>query len=52
MIPSMLPPPLAVHTQSGEFDHFSLHTGCDVLNGTKWAANFWYIADPNPDPNR
>ena len=26
---------------SGEFDHYSLHTGCDVKNGTKWAANYW-----------
>ena len=23
---------------SGEFDHYSLHAGCDVRNGTKWAA--------------
>ena len=27
---------------SGEFDHYSLHAGCDVgQNFTKWAANFW-----------
>jgi hypothetical protein len=27
---------------SGEFDHYSLHAGCDVgPNGTKWGANYW-----------
>ena len=30
---------------SGEFDHYSLHTGCDVgANATKWAANYWCAA--------
>ena len=27
---------------NGEFDQTSLHTGCDVKAGTKWAANFWF----------
>ena len=27
---------------SGEFDHYSLHAGCDVGPGaTKWGANYW-----------
>ena len=32
---------------SGEFDHYSLHAGCDVgENATKWAANFWIWNTP------
>ena len=32
---------------SGEFDHYSLHAGCDVgANATKWAANFWMWNTP------
>ena len=31
---------------SGDFDQFSLHAGCDVHNGTKWAANFWLWNTP------
>ena len=32
---------------SGEFDHYSLHTGCAVgANATKWAANFWMWNTP------
>ena len=32
---------------SGEFDHYSLHAGCDVgENGTKWAANYWLWNTP------
>ena len=31
---------------SGEFDHYSLHAGCDVTNGTKWAANYWLWSKP------
>ena len=27
---------------NGEFDQTSLHTGCDVKVGVKWAANFWF----------
>lgn len=26
---------------SGEFDYTSLHAGCDVLEGEKWASNYW-----------
>jgi hypothetical protein len=26
---------------SSELDKMSLHGGCDVLNGTKYSANFW-----------
>ena len=45
---------------SGEFDHYSLHAGCDVgANGTKWAANYWSAratpparAQPAPAPSR
>lgn len=32
---------------SGEFDHFSLHTGCDVgPDAVKWAANYWLWNSP------
>ena len=32
---------------SGEFDHYSLHAGCDVgANATKWAANYWLWNTP------
>ena len=32
---------------SGEFDHYSLHAGCDVgANATKWAANYWIWNTP------
>ena len=32
---------------SGEFDHYSLHNGCDVgRNATKWAANYWIWNTP------
>ena len=31
---------------NGEFDQTSLHTGCDVKVGTKWAANFWFWNQP------
>ena len=32
---------------SGEFDHFSLHTGCDVgPDAIKWAANYWLWNSP------
>jgi len=32
---------------SGEFDHYSLHSGCDVgPNATKWAANYWIWNTP------
>ena len=27
---------------NGEFDQTSLHAGCDVKEGVKWAANFWF----------
>jgi hypothetical protein len=27
---------------NGEFDQTSLHAGCDVKTGVKWAANFWF----------
>jgi len=27
---------------NGEFDQTSLHTGCDVKEGVKWSANFWF----------
>ena len=25
---------------------YSLHAGCDVINGTKWAANYWLWNTP------
>ena len=28
----------------GREDHLSLHGGCPVLNGTKWAANLWVVS--------
>lgn len=31
---------------NGEFDQTSLHAGCDVKKGTKWAANFWLWNKP------
>ena len=32
---------------SGQFDHYSLHAGCDVgPNATKWAANYWIWNTP------
>ena len=31
---------------NGEFDQTSLHTGCDVKVGIKWAANFWFWNQP------
>ena len=32
---------------SGEFDHYSLHAGCDVgPNSTKYAANYWIWNTP------
>lgn len=31
---------------NGEFDQTSLHTGCDVQDGVKWAANFWFWNQP------
>lgn len=31
---------------NGDFDQTSLHTGCDVKEGTKWAANFWFWNQP------
>ena len=27
---------------NGDFDHTSLHAGCDVHEGVKWSANFWF----------
>ena len=33
---------------SGELDYASQHIGCDVKNGTKWAANFWLWAQDSP----
>eukprot|EP00965_Chrysotila_dentata_P157303 5196926-Pleurochrysis_carterae.AAC.1 len=27
---------------NGEFDYTSLHAGCDVIEGVKWSANFWF----------
>lgn len=31
---------------NGEFDQTSLHAGCDVERGVKWAANFWFWNQP------
>ena len=31
---------------NGEFDQTSLHAGCDVERGVKWAANFWFWNRP------
>ena len=31
---------------NGEFDQTSLHAGCDVKEGVKWAANFWFWNQP------
>lgn len=31
---------------NGEFDQTSLHAGCDVERGVKWAANFWFWNAP------
>lgn len=30
---------------SGELDHYSLHGGCDVVNGTKFSGNLWFWSD-------
>lgn len=31
---------------SSQLDPYSLHGGCDVLNGTKFSANFWLWNEP------
>lgn len=31
---------------SSELDPYSLHGGCDVINGTKFSANFWLWNEP------
>lgn len=31
---------------SSELDPYSLHGGCDVVNGTKFSANFWLWNEP------
>lgn len=33
---------------SGDLDYASQHIGCDVKNGTKWAANFWLWSMDSP----
>ena len=33
---------------SGDLDYTSQHIGCDVENGTKWAANFWLWSQASP----
>ena len=33
---------------SGELDYSSQHIGCDVQEGTKWAANFWLWSQDSP----
>ena len=30
------------HRPDGSVDHLAVHAGLPVLNGEKWAANFWY----------
>ena len=32
----------------GKVDVFSLHGGCDVLEGVKWIANIWINAPVEP----
>ena len=36
---------------NGDFDQTSLHTGCDEVKGTKWAANFWFWNQPQMSAN-
>jgi hypothetical protein len=33
---------------NGELDYASQHIGCNVLEGEKWAANFWIWAQDSP----
>ena len=33
---------------SGDLDYASQHIGCDVKEGTKWAANFWLWSQDSP----
>ena len=33
----------------GDLNHYSLHGGCEVLEGTKWIANNWIWVDDSYD---
>eukprot|EP01047_Picozoa_sp_COSAG01_P056122 COSAG01_NODE_6327_length_3734_cov_1.460523_3_plen_167_part_00 len=35
---------------NGEIDHMSLHGGCPVIAGEKWAANKWCVHAPHKRP--
>jgi hypothetical protein len=35
---------------NGEIDHMSLHGGCPVIAGEKWAANKWCVHAPHTRP--
>lgn len=33
---------------NGDLDYTSQHIGCNVIDGTKWAANFWIWSQDSP----
>merc|ERR1719401_1528147 len=40
-----------VHKSIGDLNHRSMHAGCPVLRGKKWAMNWWLEARlPQSDP--